>query len=175
MKKWFLFTVFTSILFACSHRQFLKSLNPYCGNSYRGKTIFPADETDPFYGKTLKIHFEGCSKNEFRIPFQVGEDQSRTWMLTADKKTLILKHDHRHADGTPDSVTMYGGVSRSPKNALNQFFPADAYTASLIPAAATNEWNLVLSEDGKTLSYILKRNNKLRYHADFDLSKPVSQ
>jgi hypothetical protein len=23
---------------------------------------------------------------------------------------LQLKHDHRHEDGTPDEVTMYGGV-----------------------------------------------------------------
>ncbi|MBA2331093.1 MAG: hypothetical protein H0V91_15925 [Flavisolibacter sp.] len=174
MKKLFIFIVFTSLLYACSHRQFLKSLTPYCGNSYEGKTIFPADESDPFYGKTLKIHFEGCNKNEYRIPFQVGDDRSRTWILTADNKTLTLKHDHRHADGSPDSVTMYGGVSRDPKNALTQFFPADPYTASLIPAAATNEWNLVLSNDGRTLSYILKRHNKLRFHADFDLSKPLN-
>jgi hypothetical protein len=175
MKKIFILIISTSIFYACSHRQFLNSLRPYCGNTYEGKTIFPTDETDPFYGKTLKIHFDGCSKNEFRIPFQVGDDNSRTWVLSADNKTLTLKHDHRHADGTPDSVTMYGGVSRDPKNALNQLFPADAYTASLIPAAATNEWNLVLSEDGKTLSYILKRNNNLRFHANFDLSKPVSR
>jgi hypothetical protein len=175
MKRLFIIIISTSLFYACSHRHFLKSLSPYCGNTYEGKTIFPTDETDPFYGKTLKIYFKNCSKNEFRIPFQVGDDNSRTWVLTADNKTLVLKHDHRHADGTPDSVTMYGGISKDPKNPLNQIFPADAYTASLIPAAATNEWNLVLSEDGKTLSYILKRNNNLRFHADFDLSKPVSQ
>ena len=175
MKNLIILLVSVLLITACSHRQFLKSLSPYCGNSYEGKTIFPANETDPFYGKTLKIHFTGCSKNEFRIPFQVGDDNSRTWVLTANNKTLILKHDHRHADGTPDSVTMYGGISRDPKNAFNQLFPADAYTALLIPAAATNEWNLVLSPDGKTLSYILKRNNNLRFHADFDLSKPVHQ
>ena len=175
MKKiFFLSFLLAFICVGCIQKQFLSSLKPYCGNSYEGKTIFPVDETDPFHGKTLKIHFTGCSRNEYRIPFQVGDDRSRTWILTADNKTLTLKHDHRHADSSPDSVTMYGGVSRDPKNALNQLFPADPYTASLIPAAATNEWNLVLSNDGRTLSYILKRHNKLRFHADFDLSKPLN-
>ena len=52
---------------------------------------------------------------------------------------------------------------------LHSIIPADAFTAQLLPAAATNEWTLELSPDKKVLSYILKRNGKLRFQADFKL------
>ena len=108
-----------------------------------------------------------------RIPFQVGEDKSRTWVLTLDEKGLLLKHDRRHADGTPGEVTMYGGYANAGRNAFEQSFPADDYTAKLIPVASTNEWSLVLSQHKKKLSYILQRDGQLRFHAGFDLRKPM--
>jgi hypothetical protein len=152
---------------------FLKNLSAYCGNSYAGKVVFPEGGTDPFSGQPLSIHFSSCQENEVRIPFHVGEDKSRTWVLSLEKEGLLLKHDHRHEDGTPDEITMYGGFANAQGSPLVQYFPADAHTASLIPAAATNEWTLQLSEDRKTLSYILKRDNALRFRADFDLSTPL--
>lgn len=152
---------------------FLDQFKPYCGKRYEGKVVFPEGDKDPFSGKDLIINFHTCEKNQLRIPFQVGEDKSRTWVLTQDEKGLLLKHDHRHADGTPDEVTQYGGYASTNGTPLVQHFPADAYTAKLIPAAATNEWTLALSEDRKTLSYILKRDGALRFQADFDLSKPL--
>ncbi|WP_261990308.1 hypothetical protein [Hymenobacter sp. BT188] len=72
-------------------------------------------------------------------------------------------------------MTMYGGYAKSGGTLYSQSYPADDYTAKLIPAAATNEWSTVLSEDRKTFSYILKRDGQLRFQADFDLTKPLSQ
>ena len=152
---------------------FLDQLKPFCGKQYGGKVIFPEGDKDPFSGKDLFIAFSSCKENEVRIPFRVGEDKSRTWVLTQDAQGLLLKHDHRHEDGTPDEVTQYGGYAKVGGTALVQHFPADAFTAKLIPAAATNEWTLSLSRDKKTLSYILKRDGDLRFQADFDLSKPL--
>lgn len=152
---------------------FLNSLSAYCGNAYSGKVIFPADDTDPFAGKELVMHVQSCSDTLVSIPFSVGEDKSRTWLIRKTSEGLQLKHDHRHEDGTPDEVTMYGGISTSPISSLKQQFPADAYTAQLIPAASTNEWILEISPDGKTFSYILRRDNKMRFQADFDLTKPL--
>lgn len=137
--------------------------------------MFPEEDKNPFKGQELSIYFAACTETEVRIPFRVGEDHSRTWVLTLDEKGLLLKHDHRHEDGTPDAITMYGGYANSNGNAFAQHFPADAYTANLIPAAATNEWSLVLSSDKKTLSYILTRDGQLRFRADFDLREPVSK
>jgi hypothetical protein len=154
-------------------KDFLNNLEPFCGKYYGGKAVFPEEDKNPFKGQDLMIYFSSCAKAEVRIPFQVGEDRSRTWVLTLDEKGLLLKHDHRHEDGTPDDITMYGGYANSDGNALEQHFPADAYTANLIPAAATNEWSLVISKDKKQLSYILKRDGQLRFRADFDLRETI--
>ncbi|MDX5419495.1 MAG: hypothetical protein LPK09_09775 [Hymenobacteraceae bacterium] len=153
---------------------FFSELSKLCGTSFRGVTVFPADDKDPFAGKELTMHVQACSDTTIRIPFHVGEDKSRTWVIRKMEKGLQLKHDHRHEDGTPDEITMYGGIALSSDNASEMRFPADAHTAQLIPAASTNEWTLLLSPDGKTFSYILKRDNQLRFRADFDLTKPLN-
>ncbi len=58
---------------------------------------------------TLVMHVRECSDAEIRIPFFVDDDRSRTWVLSRTDTGLGLKHDHRHEDGTEDSVTQYGG------------------------------------------------------------------
>ncbi len=126
---------------------------------------FPSDPKHDFAGKTLRAHIATCSSTEVRVPFQVGEDRSRTWVFTRSPSGLQLQHDHRHADGTPDPVTMYGGFANASGSALMQTFPADPYTAKLIPAAATNVWTVHLSPDGSELTYQLERDGKLRFVA----------
>ncbi|MDO6390540.1 hypothetical protein Q4E40_10420 [Pontibacter sp. BT731] len=157
-----------------TQQAFFNELSKLCGKSFRGKAVFPADGKDPFAGKELTMHVRECSDGVIRIPFHVGKDKSRTWVITQMEEGLQLKHDHRHEDGTPDEVTMYGGIALDTDDASTMRFPADAFTAELIPAASTNEWNIVLSPDGKTFSYILKRDNQLRFHADFDLTQPIN-
>ncbi|PKV67013.1 SadB/YajI family lipoprotein [Pontibacter ramchanderi] len=157
-----------------TQQAFFSELSKLCGKSFRGKAVFPADGKDPFAGKELTMHVRECSDEVIRIPFHVGEDKSRTWVFTKMEEGLQLKHDHRHEDGTPDEVTMYGGIALDTDDATTMRFPADAFTAQLIPAAATNEWNVVLSADGRTFSYILKRDNQLRFQADFDLTQPIN-
>lgn len=157
-----------------TQQAFFSELSKLCGKSFRGVAVFPADGKDPFAGKELTMHVRECSDKIIRIPFHVGEDKSRTWVFTQMEEGLQLKHDHRHEDGTPDEVTMYGGIAMDTDDASTMRFPADAHTAQLIPAASTNEWNVVLSPDGRTFSYILKRDNQLRFQADFDLTKPIN-
>jgi hypothetical protein len=154
---------------------FFGHLGALCNQTYRGKVVFPEGGKDPFAGQQLLMRVQSCSATEIRVPFQVGENKSRTWVFTKSPQGLLLKHDHRHPDGTPDSVTMYGGYAKAGGTAYRQGFPADEYTAKLLPAAATNEWETVLSEDRKTFSYILKRAGQLRFQADFDLTQPVGQ
>ncbi len=152
---------------------FLRELSAFCGKQYGGKVVFPEGGRDPFAGKALVMYVEQCGAEQVRIPFWVGEDRSRTWVLSRRAEGLELKHDHRHEDGTPDSITMYGGTAREAGNALQQAFPADQYTANLIPRAATNEWVMALSDDRKTFSYILKRGGQRVFQADFDLTQPL--
>ena len=114
-----------------------------------------------------------CGPKEIRIPFQVGDDKSRTWILTLGENGLLFKHDHRHPDGTPDSITMYGGWAAPNGTRHLQRFPADPDTVKLIPEAATNVWTLQVIPDKKQFMYYLERNNQPRYRAYFDLKTPM--
>ena len=88
---------------------FWAELQKLCGKAYAGAVAAaPVDDTT-FKDKELVMHVRACEKNRVRIPFFVGADKSRTWVLTKKKDQILLKHDHRHEDGTPDKVTMYGG------------------------------------------------------------------
>ncbi len=145
--------------------QFVATLNSKCGQRFEGAMTFPLDPKHDFAGKVLRAHIASCSSTEVRVPFQVGEDRSRTWVFTRSPSGLQLQHDHRHADGTPDAVTLYGGMATEAGSKLVQTFPADAYTAKLIPAAVTNVWTLRLNADGSELTYQLERDGKLRFVA----------
>jgi len=144
---------------------FFDQLKALCGATFEGKSVFSASANDDFAGKKLVANFSGCGASEMRVPFIVGADTSRTWIFTRSADALTLQHDHRHADGTPDEQTMYGGAARAGGTALAQSFAADSYTARLIPAAATNVWTVSLSQDGTMLTYFLERDGKPRFKA----------
>ena len=158
-----------------AQKAFFQNLKKLCGQRFEGQTIFPTDPAHPLVGKKLVISFSTCSDKEIRIPFQVDEDKSRTWVLTLTDQGLLLKHDHRHADGTPDRITMYGGLATEVGNQYRQSFPADAATAKLIPEATTNVWTLEIDPDKKQLTYSLERDAKPRYKGVFDTKSPLSQ
>lgn len=144
---------------------FFENLKSLCGARFEGLAVFPEDPGDAFRDQTLVATIESCNDKIIRIPFHVGKDSSRTWVLTRLPEGLELKHDHRHADGTPDEVTMYGGTTRKPGTGLSQSFQADDYTAKLIPEAATNEWSLTLTADLNDMTYYLERHGKPRFKA----------
>jgi hypothetical protein len=154
---------------------FMNKISALCGKRFAGVAVFPELPPEPFRGAQLVMDVRHCTPSAVHIPFLVGEDASRTWQLSLSPAGLLFKHDHRHADGTPDEITNYGGLADERGNEWQQFFPADAETAALIPAAATNEWSIKLSADGKTCSYILRRDGQLRFQADFDLSRDIGE
>jgi hypothetical protein len=39
------------------------------------------------------MKIETCTDTEIRISFRVGEDKSRTWIITLDEKGLLFNHD----------------------------------------------------------------------------------
>jgi hypothetical protein len=152
-----------------NQQAFFDRVKSICGARFEGESVFPEDPGDAFRGQLLVAVVESCGDDEIRIPFMVGPDTSRTWVLKRTAKGLQLKHDHRHADGTPDEVTLYGGVALDAGSNLAQSFPADSYTANLIPEASTNEWFLSFSADGKELTYYLERHGKARFKAVLNL------
>jgi hypothetical protein len=153
---------------------FWRSLRSLCGNAYLGRTVASEPPDAMMAQERLVMHVRQCSADTIRIPFHVGEDRSRTWVLTRTAMGLRLKHDHRHEDGSPDSVTMYGGDTRDAGDSTRQAFHADSLTARLIPVAATNVWTVELAP-GRTFAYALRREGSSRYfRAEFDLSAPIA-
>lgn len=152
-----------------SQTAFFAEIKKLCGKSFAGATEFPQNPDHPLVGKKLLITIGSCSDKEIRIPFQVGEDKSRTWILSLDEGGLLFKHDHRHPDGTPDKVTMYGGWAAPEGTAHRQRFPADSDTSKLIPEAATNVWMVEIDKEKRQLVYYLERHNQTRYRGVFKL------
>jgi hypothetical protein len=149
-----------------SQDQFFNALSEQCGQRFEGEMTYPSEGQDSFAGKLLIAKIDICTSTEIRIPFAVGEDHSRTWIVSKTKKGLQLKHDHRHKDGTPDDVNMYGGLAGEEGSRLSQSFSADEHTATIIPAASTNVWTLTFSDSGKSLRYHLERHNAPRFTAE---------
>lgn len=154
-----------------SSEKFWNQLQAHCGKTYQGEIISGSSARDGFTGKKLIMHVRSCKENDIRIPFFVGDDKSRTWVLHMDSDKIIsLKHDHRNPDGTEEKLTQYGG--RSPNVGLEnlQMFPADAHTTRILPKAATNVWWFTIDTDHFT--YNLRRVGSERlFTVRFDLNK----
>ena len=149
-----------------THQQaFFTNLTSLCGQVFEGASTFPDDAEHDFAGRLLVANFDSCNDNEIRVKFVVGEDHSRTWVISQSTQGLLLKHDHRHEDGTPDEVTNYGGWANPKGTPWQQHFEADDETAQLIPEAATNVWMLDYNPNTQVLTYDLKRHDLPRYQA----------
>lgn len=156
---------------ATTQEMFFENLSSLCGQIFTGASTYPDDPDHDFAGKILVASFSECSADEIRVKFEVGEDRSRTWIVSKSQQGLLLKHDHRHTDGTPDEITNYGGWANDAGTPWRQYFAADQETAALIPAASTNVWMLQYEPQSQTLTYDLKRHNKPRYQAQLHPKK----
>lgn len=164
---------FISVSQTIPSTEFWNNLKTHCGKSYEGTITAGGKEGDGFVGEKLVMHVNSCSGNNIRIPFFVGENKSRTWVLTLQEdKRILLKHDHRNPDGSEEEITQYGGLSSNVGLPNLQMFPADTETTAMLPAAATNVWWITLDE--KEFSYNLRRIGSDRvFTVVFDLTKEV--
>lgn len=158
---------------------FLAAFARHCGQAFEGRIVAnePATPNDPFDGKTLVMHVRDCTPTEVKVPFHVGEDRSRTWVIKRTPAGLDLRHDHRHEDGKPDALTMYGGVTREPGTGVRQEFPVDEYSKAMfveqgLNVSVTNVWAVEL-HPGERYVYELSRPGRL-FRVEFDLRKPVA-
>ena len=173
-----------AVLSACAHvprepapdtgAAFFAAMRPHCGKAYEGRLVEGTAPGDAAIGaERLVMHVRDCGDGVLRIPFHVGANRSRTWIVTREGGELLLKHDHRHEDGSADRITQYGGPTRGGATGTRLEFHADAQTAALIPAAATNIWTLEV-DSGERFVYALRREaENRRFRVEFDLSRPV--
>ena len=167
---------------------FMAAVAAHCGKAYTGRIVAnePKPATpDAFEGKPLVMHVRGCEApiTRIEIPFHVGDDHSRTWILTRTATGLRLKHDHRHEDGSPDAMTMYGGRGMDAGSATRQEFPVDAESVAMfkaggLAASVDNTWAMEL--DATRFVYELSRPRSQRnpqgrlFRVEFDLTRPVT-
>ncbi|MGE3251521.1 MAG: hypothetical protein AB7J28_10060 [Hyphomonadaceae bacterium] len=162
------------------HDAFFARIAALCGQAFEGEVTAntPAPADDPFVGARLVMHVRECGAEEIRIPFHVGEDRSRTWVLTRTGAGLRLKHDHRHENGSPDVLTMYGGDTAGVGSPARQEFPVDAYSIALFNANAAaastaNTWAMEI-EPGESFTYELSRPSGRLFRVRFDLTRAAA-
>ena len=158
-----------------SQDAFFNAISELCGKAFSGTVTVDNANSDSFANKTLIMHVRRCNETQLQIPFHVGEDASRTWLITKTGSGLSLKHDHRHSDGTEDVLTQYGGHTIDAGWAQVQSFPADQYSKELfvenaIPQSVGNTWQMYIYPEQFT--YRLIRQGR-EFRVDFDLTKPV--
>jgi hypothetical protein len=160
-----------------NHDTFFNNLKALCGKSFEGKVAVDNAPPSSFHTSKLVMHVRKCTESELQIPFHVGTDASRTWIITKTGSGLSLKHDHRHKDGTDDISTMYGGHTVDAGWAQVQSFPADQYSKELfvktgIPQSIGNIWQMYIYPEKFT--YRLIRQGR-EFRVDFDLTKTVEK
>ncbi|ABG40959.1 secreted protein [Paraglaciecola sp. T6c] len=159
-----------------THDAFFTSIAQYCGKAFGGKVAVDNQPSSAFDAK-LVMFVRTCTPSELHIPFYVGDNASRTWIIKKTGSGLSLKHDHRHKDGTDDPVTMYGGHTLDAGYKQIQSFPADEYSKMLfaeqgLAQSITNTWQIFIYPD--VFSYRLIREGR-EFRVDFDLTKPIPQ
>ena len=160
--------------------RFYASLTALCGKAYEGRVVSDEAADEDMRSARLVMHVRECSDQVIRIPFHVGEDRSRTWVIsrtgTGENGGLRLKHDHRHEDGSEDVLTQYGGDTATPGTATRQEFPVDQFSKDLFnredaAVSTTTVWAMEV-EPGRIFAYELRRPNRY-LRAEFDLTQPV--
>jgi hypothetical protein len=136
----------------------------------------PPPPGDPFTGKALEMSVARCTPDTIALPFAVGEDRSRTWVIRRTPGGLRLKHDHRHADGSPDELTDYGGDALRDGTSARQSFEADAESIALFTrtgrsVSVVNVWALEIVP-GERFVYELARPGGRLFRVVFDLRGP---
>ena len=158
-----------------THDAFFNAIKAHCGKAFQGK-VSKDNVGNTFGDAKLVMHIRKCTDSEIQIPFHVGEDASRTWILTKTGAGLMLKHDHRNEDGSFHSSTMYGGHTLDEGFPQVQSFPADVYSKSLfiesgITASTDNVWQMMIYPS--RFSYRLIRPAR-EVQVDFDLKNPIA-
>ncbi len=152
-------------------------LNALCGQRFEGRVVTTDAADADFANSRLVMHVRDCSPTEVGIPFAVGEDRSRRWIVTRTGAGLRLKHDHRDPEGVIHGYHMYGGDSAGPGTASRQEFPVDQesidqFIAGGAAVSTTNVWAVEV-HPGRMFAYELRRANR-HFRVEFDLTKPVT-
>ncbi|CAN5773653.1 hypothetical protein BH23GEM11_BH23GEM11_15960 [soil metagenome] len=155
--------------------EFWERLTEHCGNAYAGEVA----EVTPYYEGArnydrLVAHWRECDEDRIHIAVHVDDNRSRNWILTREQGTILLKHDHRHEDGTEEDFTQYGGFAPVPGLPHRQIFWADEHTGAIYPDRSDNFWFMHFVVERDVFAYGV--HWPLLGHSirrEFDLGTPV--
>jgi hypothetical protein len=163
-----------------SERVFMLEMRALCGGTYEGRVISDQAVDADWIGEALILGPVSCRRGVMRLPLAVGEDGSRTWVLTETPEGLLFKHEHVEPDGSPSPVTQYGGLAVQDRAIFSRSFPADEETKAIftengIARSNTNVWTLTFDRERETLTYSLARpatetDPARDFRAEFDLT-----
>lgn len=156
---------------------FFERLSALCGNAYEGGLVSDDAIDADMQDQRMVMHVRECTSSEIRIPFHVGDDHSRTWVITRNGTGLTLRHEHRHQDGSFDPVTGYGGPADARTSGSRANFPADAATKAVfgandISVSNANIWAMEVRPVQGLFAYEMQRPNRF-FRVEFDTSETV--
>lgn len=160
-------------------RVFMIEMRSLCGGTYEGRVISEQAVDADWIGETLTLGPVSCTRKTIRMPLAVGDDTSRTWVLTETPDGLLFKHEHVEPDGSPSAVTNYGGLALKDGEIFSRSFPADEetkanFTENGIARSNPNVWTFTFNIERDMLTYSLARpatetDEARDFRAEFDL------
>lgn len=155
---------------------FMAKFEPYCGNAYAAEVVAD-NQPNAEWQQDLVVHIRDCEANVIRMPLHVGDDRSRTWVLTRTTDGIDFQHIHLHEDGTADAVSPYGGQTVAIGSPDMQAFPVDEASKALfiengLDVSTSNTW--IISFEGETMYYELTRPGR-EFVVAVDLSQPIAE
>ncbi|MEA3029574.1 MAG: hypothetical protein QOJ53_193 [Sphingomonadales bacterium] len=160
-----------------SQAQFYGRLRALCGQAFEGRVVTGDAADREMAAARLVVQVRSCSDSQLAIPFHVGADHGRIWVIGRTAAGLSLRHEHRAPDGSAGSPTDYGGETIAPGNPRRQEFPADRATRDMfvranLAASITNVWAIEIVP-GRMLAYELRRPGRY-LRIEFDLTRPAA-
>jgi hypothetical protein len=152
-------------------RGFFENLRAMCGQTFGGRTILAPVTDETFEPARLFMVVEHCEEDEIRVPFIVGDDDSRTWVFQMRQQGLTFFHEHLRPDGTEHDVSGFGGHASPEGTATFQSFP-DFWATEETPPAEHRIWRLAIDEEHDLFVYYLDRGGAPAYRLVFYLGEP---
>jgi hypothetical protein len=153
---------------------FWDRLSALCGSAFEGAPVHVPESDSAFVDRRLVMHVSECGASEIRIPFHVGDDRSRTWVVRRTAEGLQLKHIHRYEDGRESSNTNYGGTAVQSGTTHRQEFPADAHSIAAVAGRASQWWFLEIYPGHRFAYGLFRAETGSHYRIEFDLTRPIA-
>lgn len=150
---------------------FFENMRDLCGQTFGGRTILAEETDETFEPARLYFIVEECDEDELRIPFIVGDDASRTWILRIGEEGLSFIHEHLRPDGTEYEGSGFGGHASDEGSATFQHFP-DFWATDETPPDEHRVWRLRIDREHDLFVYYLDRGGRPAYRLVFHLGPP---